>query len=60
MSDSLSALQAQLFSAPDANVFAVLDGVSRPELLAQLAQYQPKLVDIGGSYRRIWRWRGRI
>ena len=39
MSESISALQAQLFSQPAANVFAILDGASIPDLLAQLEQY---------------------
>jgi hypothetical protein len=42
MSESISALQAQLFSQPAANVFAILDGASIPDLLAQLEQYQPE------------------
>jgi hypothetical protein len=42
MSESLAALQAQLFSQAEANVFAVLDGASIPDLLAKFDQYQPE------------------
>lgn len=35
-------LQKQLFSQPEANVFAVLDGASIQNLLEKLEQYQPE------------------
>ncbi len=36
MSESISALPAQLFSQPAANAFVILDGASIPDLVAHV------------------------